>query len=337
VWFRNGPDWNNTSGVTGWGVYKGDRVQLLCWQTGADNALRKVNGQKYYGGNNVWYIANNLTRPTRPGGANSGWINAHYVNDGMPAYKVAPGVPACVGGRPPATSTPQPAAVPSGGSVYYSPYGGDTITYHYGPGNKLRRSLTITSLATKTLYSGKWEPSKGNKSMLDDFAAVVSNRRITTLSGWSVGRQGPVYYLREFQSKNPGGVAPIHYIVLFDPGAYGELTTDTYRSEISGNFQKWLQSNGSNRLVIFAGATTRDASHPSVVNGKKYYHRGIQEVYFPKIRGTNTASRVTVCNYDAMSHEDVWINFQLQQNFAPITSSCPTAPDGTKANALWHP
>jgi hypothetical protein len=112
VWFRNAPDWNDTSKVTGWGVYAADRVQLECWQAGADNVLRKS------GGNNVWYIGFNVTRPTRPGGENSGWINAHFVNDGTQPYQVAPDVPACVNGTvpqpqpPPQPPPPQPQPPP---------------------------------------------------------------------------------------------------------------------------------------------------------------------------------------------------------------------------------
>lgn len=329
IYFRNGPDWNNTSRVTGWGVYAGDRVQLWCWQTGADNVLRRS------GGNNVWYIALNVTRPSRSGGENSGWINAHFVNDGTQPYQVAPGVPACVNGQVPQTPQPNPGTPPvpqlrDGGSVYYSPYDSDTIKYRLLG----LMSVTVPSLATVTMYRQAWDsPATCNGSLVGNFPDVVGNRRITTLSGWSIGRQGPLYFLRDYPNRR----ANIHYVVLFDPGSYDELTSDCTRSTASQIYQNWLLSDSHNRLVIFSGATTRDVGHPSRVNGRTYYDRGIQEVYFTKIRGTATASRVTVCEYNNMSHPDVWINFRAWQNYAPITSSCPTAADGTNANAVWHP
>jgi hypothetical protein len=316
VYFRNGPDWNNTSRVPGWGVYRGDRVRLNCWQNGADNVMRRS------GGNNVWYIAVNVTRPARPGGENSGWINAHFVDDGAQPYKVAPGVPPC---------TAPASRVVDGGSVYYSPYDSERISYKY----RGLVTVKVPSLATVTKFKSAWAVGHCSGAKAGDFPDVTNGRRITTLSGWSRGRQGPVYLLRDDARRR----AAIHLVVLFDPGSYDELRGDCTANVASRILQNWLLSDARNQLIIFAGKVTRDVGRPTVIGGRKFYHRGIQEVYFPRIRGTATSSRVTVCNYDGMSHEDTWINFRDQQNhYPPKLTRCPTAPDGTGPSAApWHP
>jgi len=106
VYFRNSPQWNDTSRISGWGVYAGNRVQLRCWGTGTD-VPRRDGGR-----NTLWYRALNVTRPGAPGGReNSGWINAHFVNDGTGPGQVVSGVPRC-GGVTTATA-PQPASKPA--------------------------------------------------------------------------------------------------------------------------------------------------------------------------------------------------------------------------------
>jgi hypothetical protein len=87
VWFRNSPHTADTDRVTGHGVYVGDRVRLECYGWG--DAVGPYNDR-------LWYRVSNLIRPTVPaGGANTGWLNAHYINDGQKANVVDAGVPAC--------------------------------------------------------------------------------------------------------------------------------------------------------------------------------------------------------------------------------------------------
>ena len=67
------------------GVFKNERVRVSCW----------ASGDAVYG-DQVWYYVYNVTRPFIAGGrSNKGWLSAHYVNDGMTANHVAPGVPRC--------------------------------------------------------------------------------------------------------------------------------------------------------------------------------------------------------------------------------------------------
>ncbi|WP_018332003.1 CHAP domain-containing protein [Actinomycetospora chiangmaiensis] len=85
VWFRDNP---NVSGprLNGYGVYNGDRVQLRCYGWG--ESIGRYNDR-------LWYYSTNLTRPNAPGRGNTGWLNAHYVNDGQNANVVVPGVRPC--------------------------------------------------------------------------------------------------------------------------------------------------------------------------------------------------------------------------------------------------
>lgn len=86
VWFRNSPHTNDTDRVTGHGVYMNERVQLTCYAWG--DAVGPANNQ-------LWYLVTNLTRPTNAGRPNTGYLNAHYINDGKLANQIDAGVPPC--------------------------------------------------------------------------------------------------------------------------------------------------------------------------------------------------------------------------------------------------
>jgi hypothetical protein len=86
VYFRNSPHTADTDGVSGHGVYAGERVRLDCYSWG--DAVGPYS-------NRLWYKVLNVTRPTNAGVSNSGFLNAHYINDGAKANVVDTGVPAC--------------------------------------------------------------------------------------------------------------------------------------------------------------------------------------------------------------------------------------------------
>jgi hypothetical protein len=65
---------------------RGERVQVHCYTMG--DAVGSY-------GNRIWYQVDNLSRPTAAGRANSGFVNTHYVDDGMTANNAASGIPAC--------------------------------------------------------------------------------------------------------------------------------------------------------------------------------------------------------------------------------------------------
>ncbi len=120
---------------------------------------------------------------------------------------------------------------------------------------------------------------------------------------------------------------------------YANGVCDTQYSNKSFVVADWLAQNPANRLVVLAGAVTADYDDP--ING--YAHAGIQNYLFSEIRsypvidGRNIRSQVVVCNYDGMSHADVWINFSSWMNKPPITlSTCPMVP-GYSQVVSWSP
>lgn len=86
VWFRWAPHTADTTRTTGLGVYMNERVQLNCYGWG--DAVGPYN-------DTLWYSVDNVSRPTNSGAPNTGWLNAHYIDDGQRANVVDAGVPPC--------------------------------------------------------------------------------------------------------------------------------------------------------------------------------------------------------------------------------------------------
>ncbi len=104
VWFRRSPHVADTDSVTGHGVYMGEQVQLRCFSWG--DAVGAF-------GNTLWYNVLNISRPSNAGVENSGYLSAHYINDGLAANQVDSGVPDCSAAPSPA---PTQAPTPGGGA-----------------------------------------------------------------------------------------------------------------------------------------------------------------------------------------------------------------------------
>jgi hypothetical protein len=86
VYWRSGTDWNTPIRQSGHGVYPGTDISVSCYQLGAANVPGSANA--------MWVQASWVSGP----GTGSGWINEHFVNDGAPINKAAPGVPPCSSG-----------------------------------------------------------------------------------------------------------------------------------------------------------------------------------------------------------------------------------------------
>lgn len=328
VYFRNSPHTADTSRITGLGVYKNERVQLQCYATG--DAVGAFNDR-------LWYHVNNVTRPTVSGRANVGYLNAHYINDGKNANVVDAGVPKCGAAPVPPLS--------SGGSLYYSPYPSndgsciETSRIHT-PSPCGIGWTSAPSPATLTMYDDQWHRKSDCTAgyAVPNLSGSANGKLINTLAGWSYGRNGPVMFLEA----RPAWWSQIHYILLFDPGSLSDYRTgvcDTKYPNKSSVLADWLAQNSANRLVVLAGAVTADYSHP--ISG--FAHAGIQNYLFPAVRsypiigGRHIRQQVVVCNYDGMSHPDVWINFKNEMNKPPITlSTCPTA-SGYSHVVSWNP
>lgn len=85
VWFRNSTVNSDTDKITGLGVYAGEQVRLRCY----------AMGDPVGPSDHLWYLVDNLSRTSVDGRANSGYLNAHYINDGKLADQVDAGVPHC--------------------------------------------------------------------------------------------------------------------------------------------------------------------------------------------------------------------------------------------------
>lgn len=309
VYFRNSTDWNDTSRVTGWGVYAGDVIQLQCYGWGS-NVPRRDGGT-----NTLWYIANNRTRPTAPGPrANAGWINAHFLNDGTGPNQTAPGVPACVNGRPP-TAPPPPPPPPTVTAVYYAPTP-DRVVWQ-------TPSMSPNALVIPT---SSWVSTNECQTTRADDAVPAT---ATTLAGGSLGRLGPIYFLSQ---ANTATKQRIKYVLMIDPGDSSDLSGCDTRAAAGTVLAQWLKVNRSAQLVILSGSQTGKQSA-----------KGIQDVYFKPIRAAQAAdgidrrSRITVCNYSA-GHDDMFRggNYYIQR--MPLTP-CPRLDYATQLAPTggWHP
>jgi hypothetical protein len=86
IWFRTAPYMADTERITGLGPYMNEQVELLCYQFG--EAVGPYSDR-------LWYQTNDITRPTINGRPNTGYLNAHFINDGKIANETDPGVPSC--------------------------------------------------------------------------------------------------------------------------------------------------------------------------------------------------------------------------------------------------
>lgn len=104
IFFRNSPHWDDHPTLVGYGVYPGETVQASCWLWG--------EGVGPYN-NHIWYDVLNLTRPTVSSRSDDGWLNTHFIQDGMTADHPNPTVPQC-GTAPvqPPTAPPTPNSTP---------------------------------------------------------------------------------------------------------------------------------------------------------------------------------------------------------------------------------
>jgi hypothetical protein len=123
IYFRNSPHTWDYSAIYGYGVFMNEYVQLNCYAWG--DSVGQYN-------NTLWYYANNVTRPivAATGQQNVGYLNAHYVNDGLLANQVDGGVPPCSNSTPP----PPPPPIYSATSANWAGYAATAsdVTYVHG-------------------------------------------------------------------------------------------------------------------------------------------------------------------------------------------------------------
>lgn len=92
IYWRSAPDWNTPVAQAGNGVYNGTTIAVHCYRSGTT-----VPGSS----NTMWEQATVVGGP----GHGSGWVNEHFINDGVGINQHSPGVPPC--STPP--NTPHPS------------------------------------------------------------------------------------------------------------------------------------------------------------------------------------------------------------------------------------
>ncbi|HEX7299235.1 MAG TPA: hypothetical protein VF257_09510 [Solirubrobacteraceae bacterium] len=296
VWFRYGPDPGLTTKTDGLGVYMGEHVSVKCY----------VHGTPFgpYG-NDVWYYAYDVERPSVAGQANEGWINTHYVDDGMAADQPNPAVGQCASGSGDggaSAGAPQPA-FPEGASIFFQPKG------HHDP-----------TPATRTVEYGDWR-APGCTIRAAALADPLVGRWVSVLAGWSEARLGPVYFLRSATAEQ---AAHVHYVLIVDPGPgsqfAGGCDADVGPSAVLAS---WLSRDPSNRLVVVsASATARDD------------HRGLQRYYLSAIKARHLNRQVLVCNDDRLGHGEAFARYAGRPSTSYITRQRFQCPRGVLG---WHP
>jgi hypothetical protein len=338
IYYRTGPHWSETRAEPGVGVYNGDQVELICGAYG--DAVGPYN-------NTAWSYVRNLTRPA----IGSGWVNEHFINDGAVAYQFVPGEPICgpeipgAGSAGGGGSTGPVRSFPPGGSLYYSPYKssdpghGAEIILHYGFLNRSKKWIWAPAPSSFTANFDEWHPgptnscsSAGLTSPARAVGGIVGGKTVTTLAAWSAARTAPLLFLQA----PPPWAGQINYILLFDPGNKDDYDSSDCAKKyprLYSQLASWLGDRAGNKLVVLAGERTAQD-----------HHAGIQTSMFPAVRSyrnpanRNIRKQVVVCNYEGMSHEEVWIKFRDEMNDSPITlGTCPTDPRNGKRPVSWNP
>ena len=237
------------------------------------------------------------------------------------------GVPKCGGQPSQGQLVPATDGSPTSAFVYFSPFN--------ELDNPAWSHAADTSVAT--IYEHAWYENPPTASSCaqsaasghahDEANALAASA--STLAGWSLGRLGPILYLKRATTAERGRIT---YVILIDPGSYDELTCD--RAQSAGSvLASWLRDNAQAHLVVISSSAVSQLDHS----------RGIQETYFNAIRSLkskNVNLRVITCNYKfdhyhAFFASQYWIAHRIG-----TTTSCPTLRDsrGTyPATASWHP
>ncbi|MDO8188748.1 hypothetical protein Q5424_18840 [Conexibacter sp. JD483] len=99
IFWRSAPDWNAAVAVAGNGFYPGTVIRISCFQSGTGNVPGSANS--------MWEQASWVGGP----GRGSGWINEHFINDGVAINQPTPGVPPCAVAAPPPAAQTWPETV----------------------------------------------------------------------------------------------------------------------------------------------------------------------------------------------------------------------------------
>lgn len=106
----------------------------------------------------------------------------------------------------------------------------------------------------KTIPVGTWQ---GGKSCNPSNAYVstpstLNGRTVSTLAGWSLGRDGVLYELEFLTAIRSPILSQIKYVLMIDPGGYADLGGSC--DSVAGSaLAKWLRAVPDAHLVILSG------------------------------------------------------------------------------------
>ena len=220
--------------------------------------------------------------------------------------------------------------------MYYSPFSPGSHELSDGGGVG---TIYSSSYATNAFCG---DPSPGN----DKEHEVAGGRPISTLAGWSLGRRGPIYYLKDASDAEK---LALNYVLLIDPGYWGQMGCD--RIQHAGDaLANWLIANPSAHLVVISGSAISQQGNS----------QGIQETYFNAIRNQSTTvrnlrPRVLTCNYggpiwyplfgpspldsNPFTHEEAFRTAQYWIKHEIGVDGCPWMRDAGRTwyPTAWHP
>ncbi|HEV3321378.1 MAG TPA: hypothetical protein VG147_04205 [Solirubrobacteraceae bacterium] len=345
IYYRSSPHWADTSATPGVGVYNGDQVQLICGAFG--DAVGPFN-------DTAWSYVNNLSRSV-----GDGWVDEHFIDDGAADNSFVTGEPMCgqeipgmssggssaggpgSSGSSSGGSTPSTPSPTTGTALYYSPYPANPHGRNSTGEIELSNRTWVPAPAPKgtiTMSANEWDKADTKHCpALKSFVPANQSASISTLAAWSKARSAPFLLLKESKS----WLSRIHYILLFDPGTQAELDNSPCDRKYNMGLilQEWLTTSSTNRLVILSGQVTADRGHVTEIG---LGHAGIQDTFFTPLKvlgdkpGHPPRTQIIVCNYDTMSHEEVWMKYSSWILKPPIMlSTCPSWP-GHSVMA-WNP
>jgi hypothetical protein len=197
------------------------------------------------------------------------------------------------------------------GTVFYSGEGDAGASDVSSGVVRLVQSLGFLGLGHA--YDGEWTGSNECETAEAVPTQLPSGGEpITELAGYSLGRLGPIYFLR-----SSTWVPQISYILLLDPGNGNEMAASCdAHGDIgpAGALAAWLGLSSSNRLVVMAGPATLADNFAGL---DKYYLHGLS---------SSSQTQVLIC-YTASPGHDSFLDggkggFGWMVG-APPPTSCP--------------
>lgn len=207
---------------------------------------------------NVWLFIDS----DAPSGFGGGWLTAYYTDAVCDTYQDLHdryGIPRC----------DRPAAV-FGGSVYFRP----------GTPRATRSSRTRRTRPPRTggprATAPRGVPPTGPPTSTDE----ASPARAAGAWAGSASRTSWPF---------PERAARLNTVVLFDPGDLADYRSACDQAyDQDGLMAKWLSGDSGRRLLVLAGAVTRDADHPDAAGR---LHQGIQQELLPRSGPPGAAPR----------------------------------------------